>query len=380
MSTYYQEHEIFIQSVRRFIAQELDPYVDQWEKEGYYPDEVFRKLGEQGFLGILIPEEYGGIGGDYHLAGAWCEVFGELRSVGLTVGVNMHSVVSGYAIALYGTEEQKKKWLPGIVSGETIAAYAFTEPGAGSDLASLQSKAILDGNQWTLNGSKTFITNGARADVILVLARTNPDAGYKGFTTFLVDANSAGYTVTRTLDKLGWHASDTAELAFEDLKLEENTVLGTPGEGWIQASKSLSWERMMLTLTALGGARACFRDCFRYTGERIAFGKPIRELEVINHTLREMRSRILRGEAYCHKLLTELCEGKELRGDMAMAKRLVCDDLVWLADQAIQIHGGYGYTSEFSAERWWRDLRLMPIGGGTREIMAELAAKELKLH
>jgi len=377
LESIYHEHESFIESVRRMVASELAPHVTQWEKGGRFPDEVFRKLGELGYLGILISEEYGGIGGDYLLAAAWCEAFGELPAVGLTTGVNMHSLVISHALDKYGTESAKREWLPRAVTGEAIGAYAFTEPGAGSDLASLRTKAVKNGDNWTINGSKTFITNGARADFILVLARTDASAGYKGFTTFLVDTKLPGFRVTRTLDKLGWHSSDTAELSFEDVVVPESCVLGKVGDGWIQASNNLSWERMMLTLTSLAGARACVRDATRYAKERMAFGKPISELAGVKEMLREMTSRLLLSEASTYRALKMLLAKKECRAIVAGAKRQVCEDAVWIADRAIQIHGGYGYTTEFLPERWWRDLRLMTIGGGTSEIMANIIAKEL---
>lgn len=377
LESIYHEHESFIESVRRMVASELAPQVTQWEKAGRFPNEVFKKLGDLGYLGILISEEYGGIGGDYLLAAAWCEAFGELPAVGLTTGVNMHSLVISHGLDKYGTEEAKREWLPRAVRGEAIGAYAFTEPGAGSDLASLRTKAVKQGDNWVINGSKTFITNGDRADFILVLARTDPAAGYKGFTTFVVDTKLPGFKVSRTLDKLGWHSSDTAELSFVDVTVPESCVLGHVGDGWIQASNNLSWERMMLTLTSLAGARACVRDATRYASERVAFGKSISELPGVKEMLREMTSKLLRCEASTYRALKMLLEKKECRAVVAGAKRLVCEDAVWIADRAIQIHGGYGYTTEFLPERWWRDLRLMTIGGGTSEIMANIIAKEL---
>lgn len=380
MSTaYYAEHELFLQSVRRVLDTELKPHLTEWEEAGNYPDEVYRTLGEQGFLGILIPEEYGGIGGDYKLAGAWCEAFGELAAVGMTVGVNMHSLVVSHSVEKYGNQHLKETWLPRAVRGEAIGAYAFTEPGTGSDLANLRTKAVKDGSSWVINGSKTFITNGARAHFILVLARTDFSAGYNGFTTFLVDTRSPGFKITKKLDKLGWRSSDTAEMTFENVVVDDACVIGTVGDGWIQASNNLNWERMMLVLTTLGGARACYRDAVRYSRERRAFGRAIGEFDAINALLQGMYSRLVLGEALCHHALDLLHAGSPCRAEVSVAKRLFCDDALWIADNAIQIHGGYGYTTEFSPERWWRDLRLMPIGGGTSEIMASIVAKELEL-
>ena len=375
---YYSEYEPFIDSVTKLVQQELIPHVAKWEKDGFFPNDVFKLLGDQGYLGLLISEEYGGVGGDYKMAGAWCETFGELASVGLTVGVNMHSLVISHALEKFGTEAAKQKWLPKAVTGEAIGAYAFTEPGAGSDLASIRTVATKHGSTWKINGSKTFITNGARADFILVLTKTDPNAGYKGFTTFVVDTKSKGFKVSKTLHKLGWHASDTAELSFEDVEVDESCVLGKVGEGWGQAASNLNWERLMLTLTSLAGAKMCLHAATRYAGERKAFGKKLHEFSDIAGYMREMERRITLGEALSHRALDELCSGRDCRPLVAAAKRMVCDDAVWIADKAIQIHGGYGYTTEFLPERWWRDLRLMPIGGGTSEIMTNILRKELQ--
>lgn len=378
-TNYYAEHAIFIDSVRRMVETELKPKVGEWEAQGFFPNDVFRILGEQGFLGILIPEEYDGAGGDYRMAAAWCEAFGELPAVGLTTGVNMHSLVISHALAKYGTKAAKDRWLKKAVAGEAIGAYAFSEPGAGSDLANIRTRAVRDGSKWILNGSKTFITNGARADFILVLARNDVNAGYKGFTTFVLDTKLPGFKVNKKLDKLGWRSSDTAELSMENVELDDSCVLGQVGDGWMQASNNLNWERMMLTLLSVGGAKACLRDAARYAYERKAFGKSIAEFGAVSDLLQQMYTRLITGEALCHHALDLLCAGKPCRVEVSMAKRQVCEDAIWIADRAIQIHGGYGYTTYYSPERWWRDLRIMTIGGGTSEIMANIVVKEQRL-
>lgn len=374
---YYAEHENFIDAVSKLCERELSPHLSSWEKAEHFPSDVFTTLGSQGYLGLLISEEYGGSGGDYKLAGAWCEVFGELASVGLTVAVNMHSLVISHALERFGTSAAKSAWLPKAVAGEAIGAYAFTEPGAGSDLARIRTVATRRGDRWVINGSKTFITNGARADFILVLTKTDPKAGYGGFTTFVVDTQSKGFKVSKKLHKLGWHASDTAELVFEDVEVDDSCILGKLGEGWAQAAANLNWERLMLTLTSLAGARQCLESSITYAGQREAFGKKVESFPVIQRYLSEMRRKILLGESLAHRALDVLCAGGDCRKLVAMAKRMLCDDAVWIADKAIQVHGGYGYTTEFLPERWWRDLRLMPIGGGTSEIMANIIIKEL---
>lgn len=376
---YYPDQTDFIDSVRKFCKTELCPNIEKWEEESHFPDEVFQKLGAQGFLGILIPEEYGGVGGDYRMAAAWCEAFGEVPSIGLTVAVNMHSLVISHALFKYGSKEAKAKWLPKCTTGEAIGAYAFTEPGAGSDLANIRTKSEKRGDKWIINGAKTFITNGARADYVLVLTRHDPQAGYKGFTTFLVDTNSKGFHVSKKLSKLGWHASDTAELTFDNVEVDETCIMGKVGEGWSQTINNLSWERMMLTLTSLAGARECFKQTLEYCKQRKAFHKRLVDIEIVNSTLSQMYAKIIASEAISQRALDLVCSGKPSRKEAAAAKRFACDNCVWVADRAIQLHGGYGYTTEFKPERWWRDLRLMPIGGGTSEIMANIVAKDLGL-
>jgi len=376
-SDYYKEHEIFIDSIRRFINAEIAPKLNEWEKANHFPNELFRQLGEQGFLGILIDEKYGGIGGDFKMAAAWCEAFGELCAVGLTTAVNMHSLIVSHALEQLGNEESKDRWLPAAVSGEAIGAYAFTEPGSGSDLANMRSKAERKNGKWVLNGSKTFITNGARADFMLLMARNDFSAGYKGFTTFVVDTSLKGFNVNRKLDKLGWRSSDTAELSLENVELDDSCVLGEVGQGWIQGSNNLNWERMILTLTSLGGARACLKDTVRYAKDREASGKALIEIDAVSAMLVKMYEQVVLGEAQSHAALEQIISGERCRAEVSLAKRIVCEDAIHLADRAIQIHGGYGYTTEFSPERWWRDLRLMTIGGGTSEIMANIVIREL---
>jgi len=377
-STYFHEHELFIDSARRFMAEEFAPHVSEWERAGNFPNSVFKRLGEHGFLGLLVSEEYGGTAADYRLAGAWCETFGELRAHGLCVGVNMHSVVVMHALDNLGTKEAKRRFLPGAVAGDLIGAYAFTEPGVGSDLANMRTRADFNGKNWVINGTKTFITNGARADFALVMARTDLSAGYAGFTTFVVDTKSPGFKVTRKLDKLGWRSSDTAELFFDGVEVSPECVLGQVGEGWIQGANNLNWERLMLSLTALGGARSVYRDSVRYSQDRSAFGKKLGEFDYWRGVLTQMYQKIVLNEALLHHAL-DLVQNNapQARAIVSVAKRQVSADALWIADQAIQLHGGYGYTTEFSAERWWRDLRLMPIGGGTSEIMANVVRKEL---
>jgi len=376
---YSEEHLIFQESVRKFCEKEILPHVSKWEKEYNYPTELYRKLGEQGFLGILVDEEWGGVGGDYLLAGAWCEEFGKVPAVGLTTAVNMHSVVVCAALNRLASQEIKSEWLTPAVAGKFVGAYAFTEPGVGSDLYRLQTKAVPDGDHYIINGAKTFITNGARADFIICLTRTGTEAGYGAFTTFVIDTKLPGYQVTRTLDKIGWHSSDTAELSFTDLRVHKSMILGKVGEGWKNAMNSLEWERLMLVLNALGGARECLIKKIPYINDRKVFGAPIASYDHTREMVTTLWSRLEAATAQAHHCLRLIQVGARCRKEVSLAKLSVCELAIEVADRCLQLHGGYGYTTEFLPERWLRDLRLNTIGGGTSEVMAQVVAKELGL-
>lgn len=377
MSIYTQEHRIFQESIRNFCDKELRPNLNQWEEEKFFPNSVFEKLGQEGYLGILIGEKWGGVGGDYILASSWCEEFGKLESVGLSVAINMHSVVVSPTLERLGSEQSKEKFLKGAVLGKSIGAYAFTEPGAGSDLSSIRTKATKRGDKYILNGSKTFITNGKRASFVLVLAKTDDSKGYDGFTVFVVDTTKPGFQVNRTIDKLGWHSSDTAELSFTDIELEQSDVLGEIGKGWIQAMQSLEWERIMLTLGAIGGASKCIEQTKNYANDRKAFGRSILDFELNKSRLNNLESKLIAARESAHNCVYRIQNGFNSRKEVSMAKYHSCSLAIDIADLCLQLHGGYGYTTEFPPERWLRDLRLNTIGGGTNEIMSKAAIQEL---
>jgi len=374
---YSEEHRLLQQSIKKFAEKEITPNISKWEEDKFFPNEIFKKLGNEGFLGILLDEEWGGVGGDFLMAAAWCEEFGQVNSVGFSVAVNMHSLVITPTVARYATKEEKEKWLTPAVAGELIGAYAFTEPGAGSDLSAIKTKAVKDGNDYILTGSKIFITNGARADFVLVLAVTDPTKGYEGFSTFLVDTKLPGFSVNRTLDKIGWHCSDTAELNFDGVRLPASTLLGKENEGWQQAMQSLEWERLMLTLTSIAGARKCLEQTTTYIQQRKVFGKRVVDFDYNANLLADMLSKLDAATAQAHHCLKLLNAGKRCRKEVSLAKLYGCELAIKIANKCLQLHGGYGYTNEFPPERWLRDLRLNTIGGGTSEIMAQVAYKEL---
>ncbi len=377
MGLYNEEHKLFQQSIAKFAEKEILPHVNRWEEEHDFPSAIFKTLGSAGYLGILIDETQGGVGGDYTLAAAWCEEFGRIPSVGFTTGVNMHSLIITPTLARLGSSEAKEKFLQRAITGEAIGAYAFTEPGAGSDLSQIRTQAVREGASFRINGAKTFITNGRRADYILTLAKTAPDKGYDGFTTFVIDTTAPGFKVTRTLSKLGWHASDTAELSFTDLLVPESMVLGNVGQGWHQAMSSLGWERLMLTLSAIGGARACLESTIRYVNDRKVFGRTVGSFDSNREMLVSLTSRLEAARALAHRCITMLNNNMRCRKEISFAKIVACELAIEIADRCLQLHGGYGYTTEYLPERWLRDLRLNTIGGGTTQVMARIAVREL---
>lgn len=374
---YSQEHKLLQQSIRKFAEKEILPNIAKWEEDKFFPSNIFKKLGNEGFLGILMDEQWGGVGGDFLMAAAWCEEFGRVPSVGFSVAVNMHSLVITPTLARYGSDIEKEKWLTHAVAGDAIGAYAFTEPGAGSDLSAIRTKAVKDGSDYLLSGSKIFITNGARADFVLVLAVTDPTKGYEGFSTFVVDTKLPGFSVSRKLDKIGWHCSDTAELNFDNVRLPATAMLGQENQGWKQAMQSLEWERLMLTLTSIAGARKCLEETAIYVQQRKAFGKRVIDFNYNTTLMTSMVAKLDAATAQAHRCLNLLNSGQRCRKEVSLAKLYGCELAVEIANKCLQLHGGYGYTTEFLPERWLRDLRLNTIGGGTSEIMAQVAYKEM---
>lgn len=372
-----EDEKIFVDSVNAFLDREIVPHVNSWEEAHDFPSEILKKFGDNGYLSLLISEDDGGLGLGHKYAALWSETFGKVRSLGFTTAVNMHGLVIAPTVSRFCTKEAKEEWLPRSMSGEAWGAYAFTEPGAGSDLSSIRTTAKKDGDHYIIKGSKIFITNGARANYVLVLTKTSPDLGYKGFSTFLVDTSLAGFSVSRKLDKLGWHASDTAELNFDDVRVHKNALLGVEGEGWKQAMSSLEWERLMLSLLSLGGANACLNDTLRYVMDRSVFGKKVGEYTINKDRLVLSKSKLEVSKSLIYKCVNKLINKENCRKEVSELKRYICEEAFLIAHDCLQLHGGYGYCTEFSAERWLRDLRLNTLGGGTQEIMERVAVKEL---
>ncbi|HEV7585031.1 MAG TPA: acyl-CoA dehydrogenase family protein [Solirubrobacteraceae bacterium] len=372
------EHEQLRESITSFAVKELAPHADEWE-ETTFPDSVFRRMGELGFLGLDKPEEYGGQGGDYFSAIVLGEAISNANCGGLSMGIAVQTDMAMPPILALGTEEQKQQWAVPAIKGEKILCLGITEPDAGSDVKGIKTRAVRDGDEYVINGSKTYITNGHRADVIVLVTKTDPDAGYDGFTLFLVPMDAPGVIREKKLEKLGMHASDTALLAFQDVRVPASAVLGEVGKGFYHIMWELQGERMIGAAGSVAGAQKCFDKTLEYAKERKAFGKSIGQFQVIRHKFAEMATKIETARQIVYMTAWRFANGEYPVREISMAKlhasRIACE----VADECIQIHGGAGYMKEYNIERVWRDMRLNRIGAGTDEIMLEVIGRSYGL-
>ena len=364
--------------IRRFLEREVVPHLDEWE-ETTFPDSIMRRFGELGFLGLRYPPEYGGQGGDYFTAVVLSEEMARAHCGGLGMAIAVQTEMATPPVHRFGSEEQKRRFLGPAITGEAIAAIAMTEPDAGSDLAGMKTVAKRYGDEYILNGRKIFITNGARCQWCLVVAKTDVEAGHKGFSLFILPKETPGFHVTRTLKKLGMHSSDTAELLFEDCRVPASLRLGEEGEGWTHLMWELQGERLIAACGNVAGAQATFEYAMQYAKDRTAFGRPIAHFQVVKHRLVDMGTRIAAVRAFVYETAKRWDEGEYPVREISQAKLLAAQLAVDIADEAIQILGGHGYMSEFPVERAWRDARLSRIGAGTDEIMKEIIAKSYGL-
>jgi alkylation response protein AidB-like acyl-CoA dehydrogenase len=372
------EHEQLRESIRRFVIKELQPHADEWE-ETTFPDWVFKRMGELGFLGLDKPEQYGGQGGDYYSSLVLAEEIVHSRSGGLAMGVAVQTDMAMPPILAFGTEEQKQQWAAAAIRGEKILAIGITEPDAGSDVAAIKTRAVRDGEEYVINGSKTFITNGHRADGIVLVTKTDPDAGYEGFTLFMVPMDLPGVIREKKLEKLGMHASDTALLAFQDVRVPATAVLGQLGKGFYHIMWELQGERLIGAAGSVAGAQHVFDRTLQYAKERIAFGRPIGSFQVIRHKFAEMATKIETARQLVYTTAWRFQNGQYPVREITMAKLHAARIAVEVADECIQIHGGNGYMKEYGIERSWRDLRLNRIGAGTDEIMLDVIGRSYGL-
>jgi acyl-CoA dehydrogenase len=373
-----EEHELFRQSVRDFIAKEITPYNAEWEKQKMVSRESWKKLGENGFLGMQAPEDLGGMNiQDFRYNAILIEELGLSGCSGPAIGYPLHSDIVMPYILHYGTSEAKQKYVPGMVSGDLIGAVAMTEPGAGSDLQGMRTSAVDQGDHYLVNGSKTFITNGYLSDVVVVAVKTDPTKGAKGISLVLIDAKMEGFSKGKPFEKVGLHAQDTCELFFEDVKVPKENLLGKEGEGFKYLMTELAQERLVVALAAVALGEYMLDSTLSYVKERKAFNKSLSDFQNTRFKLAEMTASLEQGRIYCDYLVQLHNEG-QLDSAMASAAKYNMTELQCkVADECVQLHGGYGYMWEYGVARAYADARVQRIYAGTNEIMKELIARKI---
>ena len=375
-SIYEQEHEDFRAMARTFMEKEVAPHMEQWEKDGQVSRELWLKAGEQGLLCFDVPEEFGGMGvEDFRYNAIVSE---ELSRVGASgPGFPVHTDIIVPYITSLGTEEQKQRWLPGLVSGELISAIAMTEPGAGSDLQGVKTSAVDKGDHYVLNGSKTFISNGIMSDVVIVVCRTDPDAGHMGISLLVVERGMAGFERGRNLDKMGLKAQDTAELSFDNVEVPKANLLGKEGEGFIYLMQNLPQERISIGVQAVAAIEYVLDLCLSYAKEREAFGKPIGKFQHNRFVLAEMATEAYVARTFINECVLKLNAGEADPSLASMAKWWTTELQQKVVDAGVQLHGGYGYMTEYPISRAYTDSRISRIYGGTTEIQKEIIGRSL---
>ena len=368
------EHAQLREQIRRFAQKEIAPFAGAWEEAEEFPVELYRKAGSAGLLGISYPEAYGGSGGDLsHALAAAEEMVLTGKSVGVTVGLGSHGIALP-PILRCGSEAQRQRFIPPVVRGEKIAALAITEPGGGSDVASLTTRAVRDGDHYIVTGTKMFITSGCRADFVTTAVRTG-GPGHGGVSLIVIEKGTPGFTVSKKLAKTGWWASDTAELSFDGCRVPVENLIGDENTGFVPIMLNFASERLFLAGQCVAIAELAYRESVTYAQQRRAFGKTLTGFQVLRHKLADMASRIAAARALTSEVVQRYLKDEQVTGLAAMAKNTATDMCSFVCDQAVQIHGGYGYMREYVVERLFRDARLYPLGGGTREIMNEIICK-----
>jgi acyl-CoA dehydrogenase len=375
---YTEDHELFRQTVADYAEQEIVPNHTQWEKDKMVSRESWQKLGENGFLCMQVPEDYGGLGlDDFRYNAIFTEELAKTGCAGPAVGYPLHSDIVMPYILHYGNEEIKQKWLPKMVNGEAISAIAMTEPGAGSDLQNIKTTAIDQGDHYLVNGSKTFITNGYLCDIAVVAVKTDPSQGAKGTSMLLIEADREGFSKGQPFEKVGLHSQDTCELFFDDVKVPKENLLGNEGEGFRYMMRELSQERLVVGIAGVGAAEGVFDETVQYTKEREAFGKPISKLQNIKFKLAELATQISVGQNFMDRCIELHNQGRLDASSASMAKYHLTELQCNVADECVQLHGGYGYMWEYQVGRAFADARVQRIYAGTNEIMKELIARKV---
>lgn len=371
-----EEHRMFRDAFRKFVQVEITPFHEQWEEDHVVSREVWKKAGEAGFLCMDVPEQYGGMGeADYRYSAIITE---ELARAGASgVGYSIHTDMVVPYISRFGTEEQKQRWLPKTIDGGWIGAIAMTEPNTGSDLAAIESMALLKGNHYVLNGQKTFISNGLLNDFVIVAAKTDPEEGAHGVSLFLVERGMEGYERGRNLEKIGMHAQDTAELFFRDVKVPTDNLIGEESQGFIYLMQGLPRERLSMAVGGIASAEAALEGTIEYCKERTAFGRPIATFQNSRFKLAEMSTEVEIGRVFVDHCIMQYNQGALAVEKAAMAKWWITDLQNRVIDRCLQLHGGYGYMKEYPIAKAYLDARAQPIYGGTNEIMKEIIGRSL---
>jgi alkylation response protein AidB-like acyl-CoA dehydrogenase len=374
------EHEELRGTVRRFVSTEVRPYVVEWEHAGHFPDDVFRRCGELGFLGLHFPTEWGGGGGDLATGLLFVEELARCGAGAIPMAISVQTHMATPALAEFGTDDQRERWLRPAIEGTKIGAIAITEPDAGSDVAAIRTHAVRDGDVWRVNGRKMFITNGTRAQFLTLVAKTDPDSGHHGVSLLLVDTSLPGVHVSRRLEKLGMHSSDTAEITLDDVAVPANDLIGLePGHGFRQLMWQLQYERLAGAAACVGHAAQTLDDTIAYARERRAFGRPIAQHQVIAHKLADAATELSAARTLLYSTTWAVMQGDYAVTEISMCKKYCAQVQNRLVDACVQVWGGAGYLEETGIPRAFRDARLQRIGGGTDEIMNEVIAKRMGL-
>ena len=368
--------KMIVETARDFAEKNIRPYVMEWDEKQIFPKELFHKLGEMGFMGIVIPEEYGGSGLGYH---EYVAILDEISQIDPSIGLSVaaHNSLCTNHIYEFGNEEQRKKWLPQLASGKIIGAWGLTEHNTGSDAGGMNTTAIKDGDEWVINGAKNFITHAISGEIAVVMARTGEKGAKNNATAFVLEKGMSGFSSGKKENKLGMRASETAELIFDNVRVPDTHRLGEVGEGFKQAMKILDGGRISIAALALGTARGAYKSALKYSKERQQFGQPINKFQAINFMLADMATEIDASELLIRRASEMKMEGKVITKEGAMAKLFASETSVRVANNAVQIFGGYGYSKEFPVEKFYRDSKLCTIGEGTSEIQRLVIGREI---
>ncbi len=370
-----ETHRMIRHTVRKFVQREILPFVEEWEEKGEFPRKLYNKAGKAGILGIYYPEEYGGSGGDLFMKIAATEELMRCGSAGVVAGLGSLDISIPPILAL-GTEEQKQKFVPPVLRGEKISALGVTEPDVGSDVANIKTRATIKGDHYVVNGSKTYITSGCRADQLTTAVRTGGQ-GHKGISLLVIESDSPGYSVSKPLKKMGWWASDTGQIFFEDCKVPVENLLGQEGQGFYGIMRNFQHERIQLCVIANTTAQLALEESIKYACERHAFGRTLTGLQIIRHKLADMATLVEVSREFTYRIASKINMGLDQVKEISMAKNFACMVSDRVTYDAVQIHGGAGYMREYLVERLYRDNRVLSIGGGTQEIMREIIAKKI---